>query len=103
MVWAEGAAAASVEVSVAFSALENGCASCEDGSGTDRDVCSPVIELVVAESVVGGEGCAVLGNGVCVLGSVVDSAVVADDDLTCVLDPAVVVGDGVDCVVVIAR
>ena len=95
---AEGAAAVSVEVSVAFSALDNGCVSCEDGSGTDWVVCSPV-----TESVVGGEGCAVLGDDVLVPGGVVDWAVVADDDLVCVLDPAVVVGDGADCVVVTAR
>ena len=90
-------------MSVAFSALDNGCVSCEDGSGIDWDVCSPITELVVAESVVGRGGCAVLGDGAFALGSVVDSAVVVDDDLACVLDPAVGVGDGADCVVVTAR
>ena len=90
-------------MSVAFSALENECVSCEDGPGTDWVVCSPVTELVVAESAVGRGGCAALGDSACVLGSAVDSAVVVDDDLACVLDPAVVVGDGIDCVVVTAR
>ena len=88
-----------MEVSVAFSAFENGCVSREEGPGTDwlAVVCRPAAELVLAESLIDGEGWTVLGEGLFAFNSTVS------DDVACTVDLAVVVGDGTDCVVVTAR
>ena len=86
-----------MKVSVAFSALGKECVPCEEGPGINWFVCRPAAELVLAESLIDGEGWTVLGEGLFAFNSIVS------DDVACTVDLAVVVGDGTDCVVVTAR